>query len=220
MEELAATGAEGIEILADMLVPAAQGKNAPVEYAINGVASHVTKEGLEAQRKEVCKGLSAALARCTDDANRAFLLSQLQLCATADTADTIAGYFDDPYLSDPALRALTSIAGSEAVLLKLAKRSDITQEQKAALACALGEKEMAEAEQRLKGRNSESDETFRARIEVSRDELAQAQYYDYVIINTTVEDTICDIETILRAEHLRYSNMEDFVQALLQEMRP
>lgn len=79
---------------------------------------------------------------------------------------------------------------------------------------------MAEAEQRLRGRNSESDETFRARIEVSRDELAQAQYYDYVIVNTTVEDTICDIETILRAEHLRYSNMEDFVQALLQEMKP
>ena len=164
MEELAATGAEGIEILADMLVPAAQGKNAPVEYAINGVASHVTKEGLEAQRKEVCKGLSAALARCTDDANRAFLLSQLQLCATADTADTIAGYFDDPYLSDPALRALTSIAGSEAVLLKLAKRSDITQEQKAALACALGEKEMAEAEQLLLGWLPEADETTRAAI--------------------------------------------------------
>ena len=164
MEELAATGAEGIEILADMLVPAAQGKNAPVEYAINGVASHVTKEGLEAQRKEVCKGLSAALARCTDDANRAFLLSQLQLCATADTADTIAGYFDDPYLSDPALRALTSIAGSEAALLKLAKRSDITQEQKAALACALGEKEMAEAEQLLLGWLPEADETTRAAI--------------------------------------------------------
>ena len=42
MGELAATGAEGVGILADMLVPASQGENAAVEYALNGVASFVT----------------------------------------------------------------------------------------------------------------------------------------------------------------------------------
>ena len=39
MGELAATGAEGVGILADMLVPASQGENAAVEYALNGVAT-------------------------------------------------------------------------------------------------------------------------------------------------------------------------------------
>lgn len=164
MGELAATGAEGIEALADMLVPAAKGKNAPVEYAINGTATFVTKSGQEALRKGVCEGLLAALARCTDDANRAFLLAQLQICATGDAAEAIAGYFDDPYLSDHALRTLISIPGSEQVLLSLAKRSDLSQEQKAALAYALGEKKLTEAEPLLLGWLPEADETTRAAI--------------------------------------------------------
>ena len=42
MQELAATGADGIRMMAAMLVPAAEGKNAPVDYAINGVVSYVT----------------------------------------------------------------------------------------------------------------------------------------------------------------------------------
>lgn len=60
-----------------MLVPASQGENAAVEYALNGVASFVTAAGREQLRPAVCEGLLAALARCKDDANRAFLVSQL-----------------------------------------------------------------------------------------------------------------------------------------------
>ena len=92
MGELAATGAEGVGILADMLVPASQGENAAVEYALNGVASFVTAAGREQLRPAVCEGLLAALARCKDDANRAFLVSQLQLCATADNAAALAAF--------------------------------------------------------------------------------------------------------------------------------
>ena len=54
MGELAATGAEGVGILADMLVPASQGENAAVEYALNGVASFVTAAGREQLRPAVC----------------------------------------------------------------------------------------------------------------------------------------------------------------------
>lgn len=139
MGELAATGAEGVGILADMLVPASQGENAAVEYALNGVASFVTAAGREQLRPAVCEGLLAALARCKDDANRAFLVSQLQLCATADNAAALAAYIDDPYLGDPVLRALISIPDSEATLLSLARRSDLSDAQRAALAYAFGE---------------------------------------------------------------------------------
>ena len=55
MQELAATGAEGIRMMAGMLVPAAQGKNAAVEYALNGVVSYVTAAGREELAKEVEK---------------------------------------------------------------------------------------------------------------------------------------------------------------------
>ena len=77
---------------------------------------------------------------------------------------------------------------------------------------------MAEAELRLRGRNSESEDTLKARIATSRQELEQAQYYDYVVVNSTVDRSICDIEAILRAEHLRFTSMAGFVCALMNEM--
>ena len=162
MGELAATGAEGVGILADMLVPASQGENAAVEYALNGVASFVTAAGREQLRPAVCEGLLAALARCKDDANRAFLVSQLQLCATADNAAALAAYIDDPYLGDPVLRALISIPDSEATLLSLARRSDLSDAQRAALAYAFGEKRTAAAEPILLGWIDGADDATRA----------------------------------------------------------
>ena len=164
MGELAATGAEGVGILADMLVPASQGENAAVEYALNGVASFVTAAGREQLRPAVCEGLLAALARCKDDANRAFLVSQLQLCATADNAAALAAYIDDPYLGDPVLRALISIPDSEATLLSLARRSDLSDAQRAALAYAFGEKRTAAAEPILLGWIDGADDATRAAL--------------------------------------------------------
>lgn len=155
---------EGVGILADMLVPASQGENAAVEYALNGVASFVTAAGREQLRPAVCEGLLAALARCKDDANRAFLVSQLQLCATADNAATLAAYIDDPYLGDPVLRALISIPDSEATLLSLARRSDLSDAQRAALAYAFGEKRTAAAEPILLGWIDGADDATRAAL--------------------------------------------------------
>ena len=46
MQELAATGAEGIRMMAGMLVPAAEGKNAAVEYALNGDTERFLSTGM------------------------------------------------------------------------------------------------------------------------------------------------------------------------------
>mgnify|MGYP000069380611 CR=1 FL=1 len=117
MGELAATGSKGVEMIAAMLVPADKGKNATFEYALNGVVAYVTDPAHEALRDDVRKGLLAAIDRCGDDANRAFLFSQLQFCSTAADAAAMARYLDDPYLADYALRALVSTPGTEALLL-------------------------------------------------------------------------------------------------------
>ena len=50
MGELASTGAEGIAQVAGMLVPASEGKNAIVEYALNGVVAYATTPGKDAER--------------------------------------------------------------------------------------------------------------------------------------------------------------------------
>ena len=93
MGELAATGSKGVEMIAAMLVPADKGKNATFEYALNGVVAYVTDPAHEALRDDVRKGLLAAIDRCGDDANRAFLFSQLQFCSTA--ADAAARAISD-----------------------------------------------------------------------------------------------------------------------------
>ena len=146
MGELAATGSKGVEMIAAMLVPADKGKNATFEYALNGVVAYVTDPAHEALRDDVRKGLLAAIDRCGDDANRAFLFSQLQFCSTAADAAAMARYLDDPYLADYALRALVSTPGTEALLLAEAGKDDLTAARKQALAYAFAEKRLAAAE--------------------------------------------------------------------------
>jgi len=146
MGELAATGSKGVEMIAAMLVPADKGKNATFEYALNGVVAYVTDPAHEALRDDVRKGLLAAIDRCGDDANRAFLFSQLQFCSTAADAAAMARYLDDPYLADYALRALVSTPGTEALLLAEAGKDNLTAARKQALAYAFAEKRLAAAE--------------------------------------------------------------------------
>lgn len=146
MGELAATGSKGVEMIAAMLVPADKGRNATFEYALNGIVAYVTDPAHEALRADVRKGLLTAIDRCGDDANRAFLFSQLQFCSTAADAGAIARYLDDPYLSDYAIRALISTPSTEGLLLAEAAKDNLTAARKQALAYAFAEKRMAAAE--------------------------------------------------------------------------
>ena len=77
MSEIANTGAEGVESLAAMLGPSDQGKNAPFQYAIDGLTSYVSQKGREAQAAAVKKGLEAAIVKCNDEGNKTFLRDQL-----------------------------------------------------------------------------------------------------------------------------------------------
>ena len=146
MQELAATGADGIRMMAGMLVPASEGKNAVVEYALGGVVSYVTAQGREALAREVRTGLADAVAASTDKPNQAFLLSLLQLCATAGEAPVFVKYAGDDYLADYAVRGLISTPGTEETLLALIGESPAPN---ALLAYAAAEKGLAAAEPAL-----------------------------------------------------------------------
>ena len=143
MGELASTGAEGIAQVADMLVPASEGKNAIVEYALNGVVAYVSAPGKEAEKAAVRKGLIQALEACTDNPNKAFLLTLLRMCGEAEDAPAFVKYLNDDYLAEWAISGLTSIQGTEDVLLDLMKKEAAP---KATLAHAAGLKKMTSAE--------------------------------------------------------------------------
>ena len=143
MGELASTGAEGIAQVAGMLVPASEGKNAIVEYALNGVVAYATTPGKDAERTAVRKGLVQALDACKDNPNKAFLLTLLRMCGVAEDAPVFVKYLNDEYLAEWAVSGLTFIPGAEEVVLDLMKKEVAP---KAILAHAAGIKKMASAE--------------------------------------------------------------------------
>ena len=64
---------------------------------------------------------------------------------------------------------------------------------------------------RLKGRGTESDETYRRRLEIAQDELSRAKEYDYVVINDVVSKCADDVCAIITAENSKYAKMKNIV---------
>ena len=164
MGELAATGAEGVASIAEMLVPAADGNNATVEYALSGITAYAMTPGKEALLPGVRAGLLKALATCTDNPNKGFLLSQLQLCASEKEAEQILPYLKDDYLREFAMRALCVIPACEGVVLEAAQQAGLGKAEQVAFAYILGEKRVAGAEQILLGWVAGADDTLKATL--------------------------------------------------------
>lgn len=76
---------------------------------------------------------------------------------------------------------------------------------------------MAELERRLRGRGTETDESFRKRLEAAKQELSRACEYDYVVINDDVDVCAEQISRILECEKLRYDNMKNIVNDILKK---
>lgn len=121
MSEIAATGAKGIVQLAAMLGPAATTQNAKFEYALNSVTDYVMTPGNQKYLDGVRKGLVEALEKCTDNANKAFLMTQLQKCATANEVGVFEKYLSDKYLQDYAIRGLAATPGIDGETLNIIK---------------------------------------------------------------------------------------------------
>ena len=58
-------------------------------------------------------------------------------------------------------------------------------------------------ERRLKDRGTDSAEKVRKRLELARQEFESAKYYEYVVINDTVEDAVRELDAIITAEHCK-----------------
>lgn len=64
----------------------------------------------------------------------------------------------------------------------------------------------AELEQRLRRRGEDDEATIALRLENARAEVAQARYFDYVIINSLFETALFDLKAVVHAQRLSYSN--------------
>ena len=55
-------------------------------------------------------------------------------------------------------------------------------------------------ESRLRGRNSEDEETVNHRLVIAREEMRRASEYDYIVVNDTVEQAVESLNIIINAE--------------------
>ncbi len=71
---------------------------------------------------------------------------------------------------------------------------------------------MEELEHRLRGRGTETDESIERRLAAAKQELTRVFRYQYVVLNDEVEQAVARLNTIIDAESLRYSRMENTIK--------
>ena len=76
----------------------------------------------------------------------------------------------------------------------------------------------AELERRLRGRGTEPEEVIQGRMKTSQYELSRAFRYQYIVLNDEVESAVERITTIIDAEHMRYSRMENIILEVLKNV--
>jgi guanylate kinase len=76
----------------------------------------------------------------------------------------------------------------------------------------------AELERRLRGRGSDSAEVIARRLHNSREEIAHAHEFDYIIVNDRFEDALGDLQAIVHAVRQRSSLQWHRHETLIEEL--
>jgi len=74
-----------------------------------------------------------------------------------------------------------------------------------------------ELRNRLTGRNTETQEQIDKRLAKASSELDRMNTYDYIVVNSTVEEAVKDIENILSTARLRPSQQTELIEKLLNK---
>ena len=75
---------------------------------------------------------------------------------------------------------------------------------------------LAELENRIKGRGTETEDLIRDRMKVAREELKMMSLYDYVVENDKVENAVKKIKSIVIAEHCKRCRVEQSLRKYLE----
>ena len=74
--------------------------------------------------------------------------------------------------------------------------------------------DLNELESRTVNRGTDSDEVIAKRMKTAREELELMKYYDYSVVNDTVDNAVQKIEAIIQTEHLRIIRNLDTIEEL------
>lgn len=73
---------------------------------------------------------------------------------------------------------------------------------------------LAELEKRIRGRATDSEETIDSRLSVAKEEIAEAVFYRYVIVNENVDSVVAAIHSILTAERLAVARNKEIISSM------
>jgi len=65
--------------------------------------------------------------------------------------------------------------------------------------------DLDELERRLRGRNTDSDEVISRRLENAREEIRQSSWYDYRVINDSIDEALAQLKDIISKEQAHHS---------------
>lgn len=71
----------------------------------------------------------------------------------------------------------------------------------------------AELERRLRGRGTDAEATIQKRLDAAADEIRQASFYRYLLVNDVLEETLERLRSIVVAERLLHADREALVRA-------
>jgi guanylate kinase len=78
---------------------------------------------------------------------------------------------------------------------------------------------LAELEKRLRGRNTEAEDTVQLRLQNARDEMQEAHMYDYLIVNDELEEAAEALASIIIAERSRAHRRPSGKPIILEQYR-
>lgn len=116
MMQIRSLGATGLTEMALMLKAPGKGDNTRLQYALSGYAAYVSANTREEMRKPVIAAWLKALKVTVQPENKIFLIEQLQLFGDKSVVPVLKQYLLNPRFCDPAIRVLTSIAGSDVLI--------------------------------------------------------------------------------------------------------
>lgn len=73
-------------------------------------------------------------------------------------------------------------------------------------------------ERRLRGRNTEDEETINHRLVIAKGEMKMASEYDFIVVNDELDSAVKDVETIIDAERLKASRNKIFLSEVINNV--
>ena len=71
-----------------------------------------------------------------------------------------------------------------------------------------------ELKNRLEKRGTETEESIAGRLTRAREEYAEADFYDYIVVNDTVDEAARELNAILLAEKCRFQNRVQYLREI------